>query len=278
MDLSDSPEGKHEGRPAFPRRSAEPGGHGGGGRAFTGNTLLLGLPASSLQAFEPLVRPIALSLHQTVISTGDPISFVYFPETAVFSEVVRLRDGAMAEINLVGREGMAGLEAYLGAPKASLDVMTLVAGAALQMPLDALVHLANGDPELRRSLNLYTQAVHNVRAIAAACDRLHPVHTRLVRWLLRTHDRLDIDDFVLTQDDIASLLGVARQTVTANALLLQEAGLISYAHGRLHLLDRPGIERLACECYWNLNAQWERLPPAEAADHETGQSSLSSRK
>ncbi len=224
-----------------------------------GNLLLRALPRPSLEPLLPSLHPVALGLHQTVIATAAPIDTAYFPETAVLSEVVRLSDGEMAEINLVGREGMAGLEGYLGAPSASLDVMTLVAGTALRMPMDELVRAAQHDPELRRRLNFYAQAVHNVRAIAAACDRLHPVQARLVRWLLRTHDRLDTADFVLTQDDIASLLGVARQTVTANALALQEAGLITYLHGHLRLVDRAGLEQLACECYWNVHEQWERL-------------------
>ena len=226
---------------------------------LTRNLLLSGLPDSSLEQFEPLLRPVELSLHLTVIATGDRIRTVYFPETAVFSEVIRLRDGSMAEVNIIGREGLAGLHAYLGATRAGLDVMTLVPGTALAMAFEDLVRLAERDGALRGRLDLYALAIHDVRAVAAACDRLHSVQTRLVRWLLRTHDRLDVDEFQLTQDDLASLLGVARQTVTANALRLQEEGLISYVHGHLRILDRPGLERLACECYWNVRAQLDRL-------------------
>jgi CRP-like cAMP-binding protein len=235
----------------------------------TGNVLLLGLPQSSFERVLPYLQRVALSFHQTVIAAGDDVGTVYFPETGVLSEVVRLRDGSTAELNIVGREGMAGLVAYLGNRSAPLDMITLIAGTFLQMPLDTLSELAEADPALRRRLDLYTQAVLNVRAIAAACDRLHPLQTRLVRWLLRTHDRLAVDEFLLTQDDIASMLGVARQTVTASALWLQEAGLISYSHGHICLLDRPGLERLACECYWNLHSQFERLRPASSdAPHD----------
>jgi CRP-like cAMP-binding protein len=226
---------------------------------LTRNALLGGLPESTLDRFGPSLRSVELPLHLTVIKAGEPFETVYFPETAVFSEVVRLRDGSMAEVNIVGREGMAGLDGYFGSWSANLDVMTLVAGTALAMALRDLLRLTEQDAEIRHGLNLYALAIHDVRAYAAACDRLHSVQTRLVRWLLRTHDRLEVDDFQLTQDDIASLLGVARPTVTANAMRLQAAGLIAYQHGHLRILDRLGLESLACECYWNIRTQLDRL-------------------
>ena len=225
------------------------------------NQLLLGLPEPSLERLARHLSRVALAFHETVTTAGEDVATVYFPETGVFSEVVRLQSGATAELNIVGREGMTGLAAYLGNRRSALDITTLIAGAFLKMPLDALTQLADEDPVLRHRLDLYAQAVLSVRAIAAACDRLHSVQTRLIRWLLRTHDRLSVDEFLLTQDDIASMLGVARQTVTVSALSLQDAGLILYNHGRIRLLDRLGLEQMACECYWNLHAEFERLHP-----------------
>lgn len=227
----------------------------------TGNQLLLGLPRASFGQVLPHLQRVTLDFHQTAMTSGEDVDAVYFPETGVLSEVVRLRDGSMAELNIVGREGMAGVVAYLGIRRSPLDVVTLIAGTFLKRPLEPLRQLADQDLALRQRLHLYAQAVLNVRAIAAGCDRLHPVQTRLVRWLLRTHDRLSVDEFLLTQDDIASMLGVARQTVTMSAGSLQEAGLIRYSHGRIVLLDRPGLERLACECYWNIHAEFARLRP-----------------
>jgi CRP-like cAMP-binding protein len=229
------------------------------------NGLLLGFPGSGFERIRPFLRRVDLPRHSTLIAAGEKIATLYFPESAVCSELVRLRDGATAEINLVGREGMAGLEGWLGSATVGLEVMTIVGGTLLALPLDALRALGDADDRIRPLLDRYVLAVHAVRAIAAACDRLHPVQVRLVRWLLRTGDRLDEDDFLLTQDDIASLLGIARQSVTASALLLHEAGFIDYRHGHLRIVDRPGLERAACECYWNVRGQWEALRKTQTA-------------
>lgn len=234
--------------------------HGGGPRETT-NLLLLELPQPAFEQVMSRLQPVRVSFHQTVIAAGDEVRTVYFPETALFSEVVRLSDGATAETNLVGLEGMAGLSAYLGTRRSVVDVLALVPGRCLEMPVDSLRQLAEQDLAIAHRLSLYTQAVLSVRAIAAACDRLHPVQTRLIRWLLKTHDRLGVDEFIVTQSDLAHALGVTRPTVTTNASLLQDAGLISYRRGRILVLDRPGLERLACECYWNVREQFERLRP-----------------
>jgi CRP-like cAMP-binding protein len=225
----------------------------------TANLLLLELPQSTFEQVMSQLQRVTVSLNQTVIAAGDEIRTVYFPETAVFSEVIRLRDGATAEINLVGLEGMAGLSAYLDARRSALDVITLVRGTCLEMPIEELRQLAEQDPAIAHRLNRYAQAVLSVRAIAAGCDRLHPVQTRLVRWLLKTRDRLEVDEIPYTQADLATMLGVTRPTVTTNAILLQDAGLIRYSRGQIHILDRAGLERLACECYWNVRDQFERL-------------------
>jgi CRP-like cAMP-binding protein len=243
------------------RVEAASGDDRSGSPGETANLLLLELPPSTFEQVMSRLQRVTVSFHQTVIAAGDEIRTVYFPETAVFSEVVRLSDGATAEINLVGLEGMAGLSAYLDTRRSALDVMTLVPGNCLEMPVEVLRQLAEQDPAIAHRLNLYAQAVLSVRAIAAGCDRLHPVQTRLVRWLLKTRDRLDVDEFLFTQADLANMLGVTRPTVTTNALLLQDGGLIGYRRGRIRILDRAGLERLACECYWNVRDQFERLHP-----------------
>jgi CRP-like cAMP-binding protein len=225
----------------------------------TANLFLQDLPPATLEQVMPRLQRVNVSFHQTVIAADDEIPTVYFPESALFSEVIRLRDGATAEINLVGLEGVAGLSGYLDERPSALDVITLLPGTCLEMPVEVLRQLADQDPAIARRLDRYAQAVLSVRAIAGGCDRLHPVQTRLIRWLLKTRDRLDVDEFVFTQADLAYMLGVTRPTVSTNAILLQDAGLITYRRGRIHILDRAGLERLACECYWNVRDQFERL-------------------
>jgi CRP-like cAMP-binding protein len=225
----------------------------------TENLLLAGLPEASLAALRPHLERVTLPLRRVVMEPDQAVAWVYFPETGVFSVTVHLLDGSATEVNLVGREGMAGLAGYLRAGSAPLRVMTLVSGTFLRMPARLLADTAGHDDALSDRLGRYTQAVLSTRAYSAACDRLHPVEARLARWLLKTHDRVRGDEFRLTQDLLALMLGVARPSVTLNAHVLQQRGLIECRRGRIRITDRLGLEASACECYWAVRREFERL-------------------
>lgn len=220
---------------------------------------LASLPPVSLQALLPHLKRVTLPRGRTVIEPDQPIRTVYFPETGVFSQVIRLNDGSAVEVNLVGREGMAGLAVYLGAVSSPLEVATLIPGSFLSIPAEEFTAQVALDQALLARLHVYTQALLSVRACSVACYRLHPVEARLARWLLKTHDRVAGDTFQLTQESLALMLGVARPSVTVNALTLEHAGFIEYRRGHIRIVDRPGLETTTCECYWIVRREFDRL-------------------
>ncbi len=232
-----------------PTRCAEP----------TGNILLDGLPWSSLQALRPLLDEVALPVGRVVARPDEPVGLAWFPVSGVFAEVVHLSNGATVEVNLIGREGMAGLPPLLGTDRVPTAITTLVGGSFLCAPARALVGRSAVDCALATRLLRYAQAVLSVRAYSIVCDRLHTVQARLARWLLKTGDRLATDELTLTQDDLALMLGVSRPSITVNALAFQEAGLIRYHRGRIRIVDRAGLEAAACECYGAIREEFERL-------------------
>lgn len=231
----------------------------GGRTDRSANLLLASLPPASLHALLPHLKRVTLARGRTVMEPDQPIHTVYFPETGVFSQVIRLNDGSAVEVNLVGREGMAGLAVYLGAVSSPLEVATLIPGRFLSIPAEEFIAQVTLNRALLERLHVYTQTVLSVRACSVACYRLHPVEARLARWLLKTHDRVTGDTFQLTQESLALMLGVARPSVTVHALALQRAGLIDYRRGHIRILDRPGLEVASCECYWIVRREFDRL-------------------
>jgi CRP-like cAMP-binding protein len=226
---------------------------------LTPNLFLASLPSASLQALWPHLKRVTLPRGRTVMEPDQPIHTVYFPETGVFSQVIRLNDGSAVEVNLVGREGLAGLAVYLGAISSPLEVVTLIPGSFLSIPAEDFTAQVNLDRALLELLHVYTQAVLSCRACSVACYRLHPVQARLARWLLKTHDRVAADTFQLTQESLSLMLGVARPSVTVNALVLERAGFIEYRRGHIRILDRSGLAMTTCECYWIVRREFDRL-------------------
>lgn len=228
------------------------------------NLLVAGL--SSFERYRERLELVVLPPHCLLIDAGRSTPSVYFPETGVLAESVPLRDGSRVAINLVGHEGAADLAACLGAPTVPLELTTVVGGSFLRMPAATFVRLARDDGEMLERLHLYDQILLNVRAYAVACSRLHTVQARLTRLLLRVHEQANGEDFVLTHDLIAELLGVSRPSVTVNAIMFQRHGLIEYRRGRIRILNRVGLEAMACECYWVIGAEYSRLAGGAPVD------------
>jgi CRP-like cAMP-binding protein len=219
-------------------------------RAKTRNLLLARLPASDLTALLARCQTVPLTRRLTLLERDQPITHVFFPEGGVSSLTTSMKDGDTVEVLTVGREGMVGIELLLGAPVATVDAFVQVAGGVAQrLPADAFRRELDRKGPLARIVAAYAHTVLAQIVQTAACNRLHDSRGRCARWLLLTQDRVESNEFVLSHEFLAFMLGVQRSTVTVIAGTLQKAGLIRYVHGRVTVVDRAGLEAVACECY-----------------------------
>ena len=223
------------------------------------NQLLTALPAVELKALLPHLERIELEQREPLFEPQVPIPFVYFPETAVVSLTNVLRDGGVVEIGTTGREGMAGLPVFLGEDSSTIRAFAQIPGTAIRMDAAAFAGLAGSTGAFHTLLLRYTQAFLTQVAQTAACNGAHLVEQRCARWLLMTHDRVDGDEFPLTHEFLAYMLGVRRAGVTLAMGELQDTRLVRYVRGRVTIVDRAGLERASCECYSVVRAQYERL-------------------
>ena len=223
------------------------------------NRLLAALPAEEYKRLQPNLENVSLSFKQIVYDVNVPIEYVYFVNTGVVSLVTIMEDGAVVEVATVGNEGMAGLPVFLGADKIPGQAFSQVPGDAMRMRTDAFNSQVTPDTPLYKLLQRYTQAIFNLIAQSAACNRLHSIEERLCRWLLMTHDRVGADEFPLTQEFMGQMLGVRRASVSTAAAILQKAGYVKYSRGKMTICDLAGMEDSACECYGIIKAEFDRL-------------------
>lgn len=210
----------------------------------------------------PHLERVRLEQRDIVHEPGQSISHVYFPETAVLSLVSTMQNGATVEVGTAGCEGMVGLSVLLAEDVSTVRTLAQIPGAVERMTAEEFTHLASVPGAFHRTLLRYTQAFLTQVAQTAACNGAHLVEERCARWLLMTHDRVDGDDFPLTHEFLAFMLGVRRAGVTVAMRSLQEAGLVRYTRGRVSISDRVGLEAASCECYRVVRAHFERLLPS----------------
>ena len=212
------------------------------------------------EAYDSL-SPVAVQLHarDVLYEPGMPALYVYFPINAVISIVSTMESGVSAEVAVVGREGMVGLESILGTVQSPTTTVVQLAGTALRASTSQLRLERTRRPSIRTIFDRYTEARLIQVAQTAACNRLHSVEARLARWLLAIADRIDDDHFTLPQEFMAQMLGVHRPTVTLTLQGLRDAGVIAYRGRSLIVSDRRGLERMVCECYGVLNREFDRL-------------------
>ncbi len=221
-------------------------------------------PPSRPRALRPSSRPhcepTSLPYRQVLQEPNKPISYVYFPFSGVVSVVIPPEGrGHGVEVGLVGREGVVGVPVVLGADSTPARWLVQVPGEALRVPAEEFRAHAGRRP-LRDLLLLYANAYLAQVSQAVACNGLHSVQERLCHWLLMVHSRAESDEFPLTHEFLAAMLGVRRAGVTVAARGLQNAGLIRYDRGRLEVLDRPGLQSAACRCHRVVQAELARLP------------------
>jgi CRP-like cAMP-binding protein len=229
-------------------------------RQPTGNRILDVLPAEDFARLAPHLKKIDLDRGRVFHESGAAIEHAYFPTSGMVSLVNQMSSGMSVEIGLVGREGMAGLSVVLGAERSRHMAMQQIPGGAIRLPTELLRAEFKRGGALQELLLGYTQALLMQLGIVASCNRLHHMEERLARWLLMSADRTGSDELPLTHEFIAMMLGVRRAGVTEIALSLQNDRLIDYTRGHITIVDREGLEDLACECYRIIKTEFERLP------------------
>jgi CRP-like cAMP-binding protein len=223
------------------------------------NRLLTALPPEAQARLLPHLERVALRLKDILYEPNEPIRHVYFPLNGVTSLLSLADDGQAVEVGTVGNEGLVGLAVFLGAERTPGRALSQVPGEALRMTTEAFTAATTPEGPLRALLHRYTQALMVEMAQSAACNRLHPMAQRCARWLLMTHDRVEADQFLLTQEFLAQMLGERRAQVNAAAGRLRQAGLIRYTRGTITVLNRPGLEEAACQCYGIIKTEYDRL-------------------
>jgi CRP-like cAMP-binding protein len=205
------------------------------------------------------LRSIPLEYRQSLYRAHKPVEFVYFIETGVGSLVNTMANGDAAEVGTIGNEGMVGLPLLFGDDRAPTSVYVQVPGAGLRMKATLFKSELAQSASMRTVMLRYAHAFFNQVAQSAACNRFHSIQQRCCRWMLMTHDRMQSDEFLLTQEFLAMMLGVQRTGVTAAAGALQRAGLIRYKRGNVTITDRRGLQQRSCECYGISKREFDRL-------------------
>jgi len=223
------------------------------------NHLLAALPAAEYERLLPDLEPVALALGEVLYEPGGRLQHAYFPTTAIISLHYVMENGASAEIAGVGNEGMLGVSLFMGGNTTPSRAVVQTAGDAYRLTARRLVEEFNGAGPLLRLLLRYSQALITQMAQTGACNRHHSVAQQLSRWLLLTLDRLPSNDLVMTQELIASMLGVRRESVTEAAGTLKQDGVISYRRGHISVLSRAGLHAHVCECYAVVKTEFDRL-------------------
>jgi CRP-like cAMP-binding protein len=213
------------------------------------NKLLAALPVASYRRLVSGLEPVALKFGEVLYEAGRRMRHVYFPGDSLVSLLTLVNGHLALEVGMVGREGMVGLPLALGRNVSPVRALVQGAGAAMRMTSARFSKEMRKSPPLQRGVYRYADALLAQVSQTAACNRFHQVEERLARWLLMTRDRVRSDEFRLTQEFLAHMLGVRRVGVTRAARSLQDRGLIEYSRGSIRVIDGKGLEAAACECY-----------------------------
>ena len=215
----------------------------------TGNSLLAAVPRKEYQRLLTLLEPVTLTFGEVLFEPGDAIRHVYFPGVSLVSLLTLVDNHLALEVGLVGREGMVGIPLALGVGVSSIRALVQGAGVAMRMKSAQFLKELGQSLPLQRAVHRYTHALMAQIAQTAACNRFHVVEERLARWLLMTRDRVQSNDFPMTQEFLSHMLGVRRVGVTKAAGELQQRKLIEYSRGNISIIDQHGLEDAACSCY-----------------------------
>jgi CRP-like cAMP-binding protein len=226
------------------------------------NVLLRALRPVDLAALERDFTTVDLVFKASLHEPGDPTPFVYFPNDGVVSLLTVLENGMAVELGHVGREGMVDISVFLGLEASESRIVIQVPGTAQRMDSERFRRHVDAVPDLRRIMGAYVLEFFTMVAQTTACNRQHTIQQRFARWVLMTQDRTAREEFPITQEFLAEMLGVTRPKVSSAAGAMKRRGLIDYRRGRMTVEDRARLEDAACECYALV---WDRFEDLEGS-------------
>lgn len=223
------------------------------------NRILGSLATNDYSRLQDDLDLVHLELGQVLYESGDTLGYIYFPITCIASLIFTTKKGGTAELAITGNDGLVGIPLILGGDTTTHRVVVQSAGAAYRLKVEIVRWELDQGGELQHLALRYTQALMTQMAQSIVCNRFHTVDQQLCRWLLVSLDLLPGNQLDMTQELIANMLGVRREAVTEAAGKLQAAGLIEYSRGHISILDRPGLEARACECYAAVKSEYDRI-------------------
>jgi CRP-like cAMP-binding protein len=227
--------------------------------AISPNRLLAALPAAAFELLRPHLETIELVQEDVLVAAGDRLTRVFFPHNGMISLVVSLAGGGMVEVAMIGNDSIFGASAALDGKISLTDAIVQLPGQASVLEVDILRSAAEQSIAFRTTLIRHEQALFAQAQQSAACNAMHSAESRLARWLLRMHDLAGTDELHLTQDFLAQMIGVQRNSVSIVAHTLQQAGIIKYSRGHIEILNLAALKKISCECYQAVNMQYQRL-------------------
>jgi CRP-like cAMP-binding protein len=227
--------------------------------AHTRNKILNLLPPKELEGVLERCDVVTIESEEVVYRRNETIPFAYFPDNCVISLVTEMSDGDAVEAMTVGNDGFAGMAVFHGVPSSRLKAIGQISGEARRIARGDFLELIREFEALERLLHRYSQFVFETVSQSAACNRLHVIEQRAARWLLMSEDRVGRNRFDLTQEFLAMMLGVRRPGVTVAMGVLEKARLIAHGRGNITVVDRVGLEKVACECYRTIKDRQAQL-------------------
>jgi CRP-like cAMP-binding protein len=223
------------------------------------NIILSQIPEAEYAALAKFLVAVDLPLGQKLSDPNEPIEYVYFLNSGLISTDALTTKGESVEVGVIGREGFSGLPALLDQPQMSHAVVIQGVGDGLRIRSSIVREefLKGGVFQQLIHAFTYLQLVQVTQSVL--CNRMHEVEARLARWLLTSADRMESEELNLTQEFLAQMLGVQRSTVTVAASAMQRAGLIGYTRGKIQILDRYQLTKVACECYGIVCESYDRI-------------------
>ncbi len=224
------------------------------------NLLLGTIPPEEQRRLAPFLEPVQLEMKEPLVEPGEEPRYIYFPDGCVASSVYAMRNGDAVETAVIGREGFIGIHVWLQRSLSVTRTFIQVPGPARRMRTEVFqTEVVEARSPLHELMAAYVSAYLSFTAITAACNRIHRIEERLCRWLKIVHNRVQGDVFPVRHEFMAYMLGVHRPSVSIAASMLREAGLIRYEYGRLTVLNPRGLEEGACECYFAMEREFERM-------------------